>query len=163
RSVPATRVGGQSTYYLSLNRNKRSVCLDLKAPDSRETFLRLVEASDVVLDNFRPGVTERLGIGHDALAARNPRIITCSLSAFGHTGPDRARPGFDYQIQALAGTMALPGEPDGPPTKYGISVVDHVGGVFAAFAIASAIARRELTGSQGAQRLDVSLFDSHLS
>lgn len=117
RSVPSARVGDQATYYLSLNRNKRSVTLDLKHPAGYDAFLALVDNADVVIDNFRPGVTERLGIDHPALERRKPSIITCSLTGFGATGPDRDRPGNDYVVQALSGTMSLTGDPDGPPTK----------------------------------------------
>jgi formyl-CoA transferase/CoA:oxalate CoA-transferase len=163
RLVPSTKVGGHTTYYLSLNRNKRSVALDLKDPAGHEAFLQLVDTADVVLDNFRPGVTERLGIDHDRLAARNPRIITCSLSGFGQTGPDRERPGYDYLMQALAGTMVLTGDPDGPPTKYGISVVDHVGGLFAAIGVLAAIAARDRDPHGAGRSVDVALLDTHLS
>jgi formyl-CoA transferase/CoA:oxalate CoA-transferase len=163
RLVPSTKVGGHTTYYLSLNRNKRSVGLDLKEPAGHEAFLQLVDTADVVLDNFRPGVTERLGIDHDRLSARNPRIITCSLSGFGHTGPDRGRPGYDYLMQALAGTMALTGDPSGPPAKYGISVVDHVGGLFAAIGVLAAIAARDRDPQGAGRSVDVALLDTHVS
>lgn len=163
RSVPSTRVGDQGTYYLSLNRNKRSVLLDLKDQAGREAFLKLVAVADVVLDNFRPGVTERLGIDHERLSAVNPAIITCSLSGFGHTGPERDRPGYDYLMQALAGTMSLTGDPDGPPTKYGISVVDHVGGLFAVIGVLAALATRDRDPQRRGRRVDVALLDTHLS
>ncbi len=169
RSVPPWWVGDQSAYFLSLNRNKKSVTLDLKTPADRERFLDLVEHVDVVFDNFRPGVAERLGIDRAALEARNPHIVVCSLSGFGSTGPWRERPAYDYLVQALAGTMSLTGEPDGPPTKYGVSIVDHVGGLFAVIGILTALlARRsEAQRSEGrdgaGQAVDVSLFDTHLS
>jgi crotonobetainyl-CoA:carnitine CoA-transferase CaiB-like acyl-CoA transferase len=163
RLVPSARVGGHTTYYLSLNRNKRSVLLDLKDGDGLDAFLRLVEHADVVLDNFRPGVTARLGVDHDRLAERNPSIITCSLSGFGETGPERDRPGYDYLMQALAGTMSLTGEPDAPPTKYGVSVVDHVGGLFSAIGILAALAARDRDPDRRGRHLDLALFDTHLS
>ncbi len=163
RTVPSAMVGDQATYYLSLNRNKRSVLLDLKDEQSREAFLALVVSSDVVLDNFRPGVMERLGLDHARLSEVNPGIITCSLSGFGQTGPERERPGYDYLMQALAGTMSLTGEPDGPPTKYGISVVDHVGGLFAAIGILAALAARDRHPERRGQSVDVALLDTHLS
>lgn len=163
RTVPSAFVGDQTTYYLSLNRNKRSVLLDLKDPDGHAAFLKLVTAADVVLDNFRPGVTERLGVAYEQLAEINPAIITCSLSGFGHTGPLRDRPGYDYLMQALAGTMSLTGDPDGPPTKYGISVVDHVGGLFAALGIMAALAERERDPQGRGREVDVALLDTHLS
>lgn len=163
RTVPSAFVGDQTTYYLSLNRNKRSVLLDLKDPDGHAAFLKLVTAADVVLDNFRPGVTERLGVAYEQLAEINPAIITCSLSGFGHTGPLRDRPGYDYLMQALAGTMSLTGDPDGPPTKYGISVVDHVGGLFAALGIMAALAERDRDPQGRGREVDVALLDTHLS
>lgn len=163
RLVPSGRVGDQTTYYLSLNRNKRSVLLDLKDPAGHDAFLGLVDRADVVLDNFRPGVTERLAVDHASLAGRNPGIVTCSLSGFGETGPERDRPAYDYLMQALAGTMDLTGEPGGPPTKYGISVVDHVGGLFAVIGILAALAARDRDPRHRGRHVDIGLFDTHLS
>ncbi len=163
RVVPGAAVGSEGAYFLSLNRNKRSVALDLKSEQGLEQFLTLVERADVLLCNYRPGVLERLGLGLDVLRARNPSLVTCSVTGFGETGPDRDRPGYDYLVQALVGTMALTGEPDGPPTKYGISVVDHVGGLFAAFAISSALVARAADPEGRGRHLDVPLFDGHLS
>jgi crotonobetainyl-CoA:carnitine CoA-transferase CaiB-like acyl-CoA transferase len=163
RVVPGTWVGSESAYFLSLNRNKRSIAIDLKSEAGLEQFLALVERADVVLCNYRPGVLERLGLGVDVLRARNRSLITCSVTGFGETGPDIDRPGYDYLVQALVGTMALTGEPDGPPTKYGISVVDHVGGLFAAFAISSALVARAADPERRGRHLDVPLFDGHLS
>lgn len=162
RGVPGEQVGGQSSYYLSLNRNKRSVTLDLKEEDDRQVFYRLVQNADVVLDNFRPGVTARLRVDHETLLEHNPQIVTCSLTGFGENGPEKDRPGYDYLMQALAGTMDLTGEPDGPPTKYGISVVDHVGGLFAVIGVLAALTGQTRTGSPG-RHIDLSLFDTHLS
>jgi crotonobetainyl-CoA:carnitine CoA-transferase CaiB-like acyl-CoA transferase len=161
RSVPPYRVGDQSAYYLSLNRNKRSVALDLKELADRRRFLELVRTADVVFENFRPGVADRLGLDRSTLESYNPQVIVCSLSGFGQTGPWRDRPAYDYLVQALAGTMSLTGDPDGPPTKYGVSVVDHVGGLFAVIGILSAVVARQ--NGSGAQTVDISLFDSHLS
>jgi crotonobetainyl-CoA:carnitine CoA-transferase CaiB-like acyl-CoA transferase len=162
RVVPGQRIGGHSSYYLSLNRNKRSVALDLKDPCDHEAFMRLVEKSDVVLDNFRPGVTTRLGVDRAALEARNPAVVTCSVTGFGETGPERSRPGYDYLMQALAGSMDLTGEPDGPPTKYGLSVVDHVGGLFAVIGVLGSLLSRRAPQAPG-RHVDVSLLDSHFS
>lgn len=161
RSVPPWRVGDQSAYYLSLNRNKRSVTLDLKAPGDLKRFLSLVRSADVVFENFRPGVADRLGIGRAELEAHNPDIIVCSLSGYGQSGPWKDRPAYDYLVQALAGTMSLTGDPDGPPTKYGVSIVDHVGGLFAVIGILTAMVSRQRGGELRA--VDVSLYDSHLS
>lgn len=161
RSVPPWWVGDQSAYYLSLNRNKRSVALDLTTSADRNRFLELVRTADVVVENFRPGVAERLGKDRAALEAHNPQVVVCSLSGFGQDGPWRDRPAYDYLVQALAGTMSLTGDPDGPPTKYGVSIVDHVGGLFAVIGILSAVVSRQ--GDGEGQAVDVSLFDSHLS
>lgn len=163
RSVPGERVGGQTSYYISLNRNKRSVTLDLKDPDDRQAFYTLVQDADIVLDNFRPGVTVRLQVDHETLVKYNPQIVTCSLTGFGETGPERARPGYDYLMQALAGTMGLTGEPDGPPTKYGVSVVDHVGGLFAVIGVLAALVPGRARAGAAGRHIDLSLFDTHLS
>lgn len=163
RGVPAPLVGGQSTYYLSLNRNKRSVTLDLRQENDRARFLGLVASSDAVVENFRPGVMDRLGIGRDVLEQANPEVVVCSLSGFGASGPMRDQPGYDYLMQALVGTMALTGGPDDPPTKYGISVVDHSAGVFAALAVAATLLGRKLGNVVGSSQIDVSLFDTHLA
>ncbi|MGH3343534.1 MAG: CaiB/BaiF CoA transferase family protein [Carbonactinosporaceae bacterium] len=161
RAVPPWWVGDQSAYYLSLNRNKRSLALDLTDPGDRDRFLELVRTADVVFENFRPGVAERLGIGRATLEAYNPEIIVCALSGFGQTGPWRDRPAYDYLVQALAGTMSLTGDPEGPPTKYGISIVDHVAGLFAVIGILTAVVSRRHDGAGRA--IDVSLLDTHLS
>jgi crotonobetainyl-CoA:carnitine CoA-transferase CaiB-like acyl-CoA transferase len=108
-------------------------------------------------------VTERLGIDPDTLTAHNPPIITCSLTGFGGTGPDRDRPGYDYLVQALSGTMSLTGDPAGPPTKYGISVVDHVGGLFAALGVSAALVARNADPQRRGRHVDTALFDTHLS
>ena len=161
RSVPPWRVGDQSAYYLSLNRNKKSVTIDLKTRSGRDDFLDLVRTADVVLENFRPGVAARLGVDRESLESYNPEIVVCSLSGFGQTGPWQDRPAYDYLIQALTGTMSLTGDPDGPPTTYGLSIVDHVGGLFAVIGILTALVSR---GDDGRGRaIDVSLFDTHLS
>lgn len=161
RSVPGGVVDGTTAYFASLNRNKRSLALDLKRAENLNVFYRLVSRSHVVVDNFRPGVTARLKIDFDELSKKNSRIVTCSISGFGATGPRRDQPAYDYLIQALVGTMSLTGDPAGPPTKYGISVVDHAAGVFAAFGIVTALRAAEQTGL--GRHVDVSLFDTHLS
>ena len=161
RSIPGCTVEGTSAYFACLNRNKRSLALDLKDDAAREAFYRLVERSHVVVDNFRPGVTGRLGIDFSRLREHNPRIVSCSISGFGATGPRRDAPAYDYVIQALSGTMSLTGDPAGEPVKYGISIVDHTAGVFAAFGILAALRRAERTGE--GSFLDASLLDTHLS
>ena len=121
----------------------------------------LVRGADVVIDNYRPGVLAKFGLGHDALHAVNPAIVTCSLTGYGETGPDAQRAGYDYTIQALAGVMSLAGEPDGPPTKAGISYVDHSGGISAALGVCAALVERSRTGI--GTHVDVSLFDVQIS
>lgn len=161
RRTPPHFVGGESLYYLSLNRNKKSLAMDLKTGEGRRLFLRLVERSDVVMENFRPGVMDRLGVGWEQLSRANPRIILCSLSGYGSAGPWRDRPGYDYLVQALSGLMMTTGDPKGPPTKTGVSVVDHLGGIYAALAVLAALYRREATGEGG--HIDLSLMDCTLS
>lgn len=151
-------VGGESAYFLAINRNKKSVTLDLKTPAGRDTFQRLVAVSDVVVDNFRPGVLERLGAGYEALRRVNPKLISCSITSFGESGPLAQDPAFDLVIQAYAGAMSLTGEPGGPPVRMGIPMGDLAGGMYAALGVAAALYRREQTG-QG-ERLSLSLLDS---
>lgn len=161
RKTPPHFMDGESVYFLSLNRNKKSITLDLKKEQGRAVFLDLVRNADVVFDNFRPGVTERLGIDHAKLRLIKPDIICCSLSAFGMTGPFSDRPGYDYIMQGISGLMSLTGEPGTPPEKTGISVVDHVGGLYAVIAILASLVQKERKGT--GQLSDVALLDSILS
>jgi crotonobetainyl-CoA:carnitine CoA-transferase CaiB-like acyl-CoA transferase len=133
----------------------------LATPEGRALVEDLVRAADVVIDNYRPGVLAKFGLGHDALHALNPAVITCSLTGYGETGPDAQRAGYDYTIQALAGVMSLAGEPDGPPTKAGISYVDHSGGISAALGVCAALVERARTGT--GTHVDVGLFDVQVS
>jgi formyl-CoA transferase/CoA:oxalate CoA-transferase len=153
----ATVPGGDSSVYLATNRNKRSVAVDLTKPEGRTVFLRLVERADVVIEAYRGGVAERLGIGYDACVAVNPRIIYVSLSAFGPTGPFRAKPGLDMLVQALGGIMSVTGEPDGGPLLCGTPVVDTMGALACGQAVVTALLHRERTGE--GQRVDVALLD----
>lgn len=154
-------VEGESAYFLSVNRNKRSVAIDLKAEEGREIVRRLAAESDVLLENFRPGTTERLGAGYEELSRINPRLVYCSISGFGQDGPYRDRPGFDAVAQAMSGMMSITGEPEGAPTKHGMSIADLTAGMWAAFAISSALYERERSGR--GQHLDVSLLDGQIS
>jgi crotonobetainyl-CoA:carnitine CoA-transferase CaiB-like acyl-CoA transferase len=154
-------VAGESVHFWAVNRNKRSIVLDLKQDAGRELFLRLVEDADVVFDNFRPGVLERLRIDHATLSAANPRIISTSVSAFGQTGPYRGRPGYDLSIQALSGIMSLTGEPAGRPVRAGVPIGDLVGGLVGALGTLAAVVERERTGV--GSRVDVALLDSQVS
>ena len=161
RSMPGCTVDGETAYFACLNRNKRSVGLDLKDEASLRAFYRLVETAHVVVDNLRPGVTERLRIDFEDLRKVNPAIVTCSITGYGLSGPRRDEPAYDYLIQALSGTMSLTGDPDGEPAKYGISIVDHSAGLAGAFAVLVALREAERTGV--GRRADIALFDTHLS
>jgi CoA:oxalate CoA-transferase len=152
---------GESLYFSILNRRKKSVTLNLKDDEARRIFLELASKSHVVLENFRPGVVERLGIGYPAVAQVNSRIVYASISGFGQTGPLALLPAYDLIIQAASGLMSLTGEPDGPPMKVGESIADLSAGVFGAFAIATALYDVSRTG-QGAH-LDVSMLECLLS
>ena len=152
---------GESAYFLSINRNKKSVALNLTKPAGREVFLDLVRAADVVWDNFRPGIMERLGCDYPRLSQMNPRIICCSISAFGQDGPYRDWPAFDLALQAIGGAMSITGEEGRAPVRMGLPMGDLAGGMFGALAVAGALFRRERTG-QGAV-LDLSLLDGQVS
>ena len=152
---------GESLYFRSLNWGKRSLGVRLGTSAGREVVLDLARTFDVVVDNFRPGVLAKLGLSHAALNAVNPRIITCSLTGFGENGPYANRPGYDYTIQALSGVMSLAGEPNGPPTKAGISYLDHAGGLSAALAVCGAVIGRARTGT--GTHVDVGLIDVQTS
>jgi crotonobetainyl-CoA:carnitine CoA-transferase CaiB-like acyl-CoA transferase len=158
---PPFLAGGESAYFLSINRNKQSIALDLARPAGREVFCDLVAHADVVWENFRPGVMERLGLGYATLAARNPRLIVCSISAYGQDGPYRDWPAFDLALQAMGGGMSLTGEAGGAPVRMGLPIGDLAGGMFGAFAVAGALFRRSRTG-QGAH-VDLALLDGQVS
>lgn len=152
---------GESAYFLSINRNKKSLVLDLTTPAGQEVFYDLVRVADVVWDNFRPGIMARLGCGYERLKAVNPRIIACSLSAYGQNGPYRDWPAFDLALQAMGGAMSLTGEEGRAPARMGLPIGDLAGGMFGAFAVAGALFRRERTG-EGAW-IDLSLLDCQVS
>jgi crotonobetainyl-CoA:carnitine CoA-transferase CaiB-like acyl-CoA transferase len=154
-------VAGVAAAFLGMNRNKRSVVIDLKRPGGSEVVLRLAGHCDVALESFRPGVADRLGIGYEAMAARNPRLIYAAISAFGQHGPWRDRPGVDGVAQAMGGIMSVTGTPDGPPVKVGVPAADMAGALFASSAILAALYARERTGR--GQRVDLSLLDSLLA
>ncbi len=152
---------GMGAYYLTLNRNKQSVCVDLKTAAGKAVFLDLVRKADVVFDNFSVGVTERLGIDHASLSAVNPRIITCSVTGFGQTGPQTQRPAFDQVVQAMGGGMSITGTPETGPTRSGIPIGDLGGGVFGAMGVLAAIVERDHTGR--GQHVDISMLDAQIS
>jgi crotonobetainyl-CoA:carnitine CoA-transferase CaiB-like acyl-CoA transferase len=140
------QIGGISAYYLSINRNKRSVTLDLKHPDGKRILERLIERSDVIVENFSPGTLGRLGFPDDRLRAINRRAIVCHISGFGQDGPGRAWPAYDLIVQGMGGIMSLTGDVGQDPVMVGVPQADMVAGMFAAFAIASALFARERTG-----------------
>lgn len=154
-------VRGESAYFLSTNRNKRSIELDLASDAGRAIAYRLASRADVVVENFRPGTAERLGLGYERLRADNPGLVYCSISGFGQTGPYRSRAGFDAVVQAMSGMMALTGEPDGVPTRPGLPVADLTAAMWAAFAIAAALFERTRSGC--GQHIDVSLLDGQVA
>jgi formyl-CoA transferase/CoA:oxalate CoA-transferase len=156
RTAYGTQLGGESAVFVTVNRNKRSVALDLARPEGRAAFDRLVARADVVLEAYRGGVAERLGIDWPRLARLNPRLVYCSLSAFGPDGPWRDKPGVDMLVQAMGGLMAVIGEPDGPPMLCGAPVLDTIGALMAGQGILTALLHRERTGE--GQRVDVSLL-----
>ncbi len=160
RTTPPYFYGEDSAYFWSINRNKKSLALDLKSPEGLQVFYELVKKADVVYDNFRPGVLERLKIDYESLKKQNPRIICCSISSFGYTGPYRDRPGYDLVIQAMSGGMSITGEPGGPPLRAGIPLGDLMGGMAAVHGILAAYISREKTGK--GQRLEVSLLDTQV-
>ena len=151
-------VNGESAYFLSINRNKESLTLDLKHPGARTVLDCLLTRADVLVENFRPGTMERLGLGYETLAPRYPRLVYCSISGFGQTGPRRGEPGYDAVMQGEGGLMSITGAPDGPPFRLGVAISDIVSGMFAAQGIAMALLARVRSGR--GQRVDVGMLDS---
>lgn len=155
------QIRGESAQFQSYNRNKRSLCINLKSEQGRAVFLDLVGTADIVFDNFRPGVLERLEIDYDRLKEANPAIISVSLSAFGQDGPWATRPGYDIIVQALSGTMSLTGHDPKEPARIPLHLGDTVGGLYAALAMTSALAKRARSGK--GSRVDISLLDCQLA
>jgi crotonobetainyl-CoA:carnitine CoA-transferase CaiB-like acyl-CoA transferase len=158
---PPFTADGHSIYFLAVNRNKRSITIDLKREAGRRLLVDLAGESDVVVENFRHGDMDRFGLGYETLAELNPRLVYCSISGFGHTGPLRERPGYDVLMQAFSGLMSVTGDPDGSPQRVGVAIVDVVTGLYSALAIVSALQARESTGR--GRRVDVSLLDAVLA
>ncbi len=152
---------GESAYFLAINRNKKSLALDVSRERGREVLYDLVRQADVVWENFRPGIMERLGLAYSKLWALNQRIIVCSISAYGQEGPYRDWPAFDLALQAMGGAMSVTGDPGGRPVRMGLPMADLAGGLFGAFTVAGALFRRERTG-EGAH-VDLSLLDCQVS
>ena len=153
--------GNDNAPFFALNRNKRSVVLDLTQPRGREIFYALARTADIVVESFRPGVTKRLGVDYETLADMNPRLIYASISGFGQTGPYADRPGFDLIAQGMSGVMSVTGEPNGPPVKSGVPIADLAVGLIATNGVLAALVAREKTGR--GQYIDTSLFESALA
>ena len=151
-------LGGEATYFLAVNRNKQSLTLNLKAPEGRDILKRLVKKSDVVLENFRTGTMERLGLGYATLKKVNPRLVYCAISGFGESGPEAARAGYDLIVQAESGLMDITGFEDGPPVKVGTSIADLVAGMSAAHGVTLALLAR--TRTKKGQKVEISMLDA---
>jgi len=152
--------GGESAYYLCVNRNKRDIVINLKTDEGKKILRELALQSDVLVENFRPGTLKKFGLDFETLHELNPKLIYCSITGFGQTGSMKDKPGYDFMIQALGGLMSITGEPEGEPMKTGVAVVDLFAGQNAIIAILAALQARTLTGK--GQHLDISLFDSQL-
>ncbi len=152
---------GESLYFAAINRGKESIALDLKNDGDRAVFGTLASRADVVLENFRPGTMEKLGLGWDTLHERFPRLIYAAASGFGHTGPESTRPAYDMIVQGLGGIMSVTGHPGAPPARIGVSIGDLGAGIYTALGIAAALYHRERTGE--ATKVDVSMLDCQLS
>jgi formyl-CoA transferase/CoA:oxalate CoA-transferase len=151
-------LGDESAYFLSVNRNKESVAIDFKAPGGREVVERLLATADVVVENFRPGTLDALGLDAASVRARYPKIVYCSISGYGQTGPRREEPGYDAVMQAEGGLMSITGAADGPPYRLGVAIVDIVSGMFAAQGVLAALVARGRTGE--GQVVDIGMFDA---
>jgi crotonobetainyl-CoA:carnitine CoA-transferase CaiB-like acyl-CoA transferase len=149
---------GESAYFLSINRNKESVSLDFKRPEGRAVLDRLLDKADVLVENFRPGTLEKIGLDYASLASKCPRLVYCSISGFGHTGPRHEEPGYDAVMQAEGGLMSITGSPEGPSFRLGVAIADIVSGMFAAQGVLAALFARERTG--GGQHVDIGMLDS---
>jgi crotonobetainyl-CoA:carnitine CoA-transferase CaiB-like acyl-CoA transferase len=149
---------GESAYFLSINRNKESVTLDFKDPEGRAILDRLFAASDVVVENFRPGTLTKIGLDYASLAPHHPRLVYASISGFGQTGPRRKEPGYDAVMQGEGGLMSITGAADGPPFRLGVAIADIVSGMFAAYGVSTALFARERTGR--GQMVDLAMLDS---
>jgi crotonobetainyl-CoA:carnitine CoA-transferase CaiB-like acyl-CoA transferase len=154
-------IAGESSYFLSINRNKKSMSLNLKSTDARDIIGKLIEKADVMIEANRPGAMERLELDYERVKKINPKIIYCSISGFGQTGPYRERPGFDQVLQGMGGIMGITGEPGGSPIKVGVAVADIATGMFAAIGIVTALYHRQRTGE--GQYVDASMLDGQVS
>ena len=151
-------ISGETTYFMSVNRNKKSITLNLKAPAARKIFTDLVKMSDVVLENFRPGTMEKLGLGYATLGTLNRKLVYCGVSGFGESGPEGGRAGYDLVVQAESGLMDITGFPDGPPVKMGTSIADLVAGMSAAHGVTLALLAR--TKTRRGQKVEIGMLDA---
>ena len=158
---PQNSLQGMGAYFLTLNRNKKSMTLNLKSDEGLALFYELVKTADIVLDNFSAGVTSRLKIDHEHLSSVNSRIITATITGFGETGPDNKRPAFDMVAQAMGGGMSITGQPDSPPTRAGIPIGDLAGGLMGVIGVLAALVAREQTGV--GQHVDIAMLDTQIS
>ncbi len=154
-------IGEESAYFLSINRNKRSLTLNFREPKAVEVFLKLAKDADIIVENFTPGVMQRLGIDYETVKGVNPGIIFCSISGFGQTGPYKARPAYDQIMQGISGLMSITGEPAGEPEKIGIAVTDIGAGMWAAFSVLAALRHRYETGD--GQYIDIAMLDAQVA
>jgi len=154
-------IRGESAYFMSINRNKSSVTLNLRDTRARDLLWRLLARADVLVENFRPGAMDRLGFGYDAVRAALPRLVYCSISGFGQTGPYRERAAYDLIVQGMGGLMGITGEPDGAPMRVGVAVADIGAGMFAAYAVLAALRVRDRTGR--GQRVDAAMLDGQVA
>lgn len=154
-------VNGDSIYFVSINRGKKSIAVDLKTEAGKEIFFELVKQVDVVAENFKPGTMEKLGLGYETIRKVNPRIIYAAMSGFGHSGPYSARPAYDMIVQAMGGIMSITGQPEGAPTRVGTSIGDITAGLFGAVGILAALHKRKETGR--GQKVDVAMLDGQVS
>jgi CoA:oxalate CoA-transferase len=154
-------INGESGYFFSINRGKKSMSIDLNKPEGKELFLRLIDRVDAVMENFTPGTMDRLGLGYEALRKRNPRIVYTATSGFGQTGPDRLRPALDIVVQGMGGVMSITGHPGGPPARPGLSLGDIAGGLFTAIGVLAALRERDRSGE--GQMVDVSMLDCQVA
>jgi formyl-CoA transferase len=150
--------GGEAAYYLCVNRNKRSMTVNMKTPEGREIIRRLALQSDILIENYKVGTLKKLGLSYEDLRSDHPGLIYCSITGFGQDGPLSDKPGYDFMIQGLGGIMSFTGEPDGPPMKVGVAIVDITAGLFACSAIVAALRHRDLTGR--GQFIDIALLDA---
>lgn len=150
--------GGEAAYYLCVNRNKRSLTVNLKVPEGQKIIRQLAKQSDIVIENYKVGTLQKMGLGYEDLKKINPGLIYCSITGFGQNGPYKDKPGYDFMIQGMGGVMSFTGDPDGPPMKVGVAIVDITAGLFACTSILAALRHREKTGK--GQYIDISLLDS---